>query len=246
LPWRFLYIIGKILKRRCQKWAFIFHLNIYSTSYGQKKGRESNCQFDSRPLKVKNRPDFLAFRRRATYRWKALDEGYNFDLKLITIGGLHRKICTLKVARVLAVRISGLPLRSPETKSHLDVAPVKSCRIYYKGESGGFPQVWAVVSLMCLSCSWFILARKMFQLCTNHFVLVLCRSVWVIEVCHIFLIPFWSSNTPFYPSIVLQARERASTPCPSTVFNLGVTFEPLKELGVSFLNNNKVFVRNGY
>jgi len=39
-----------------------------------KKGRESNCQFDSRPLKVANHPDFLACRWRVTYRWKALNE----------------------------------------------------------------------------------------------------------------------------------------------------------------------------
>jgi hypothetical protein len=37
---------------------------------------------------------------------------------------------------------------------------------------------------------------------------------------------------PLYPSIVLQARERAPILYPSTVFNLGFTFEPFKELGV--------------
>jgi hypothetical protein len=36
------------------------HLSIWNTSYGQKKGRESNCQFDSWPIKVRNRPDLLA------------------------------------------------------------------------------------------------------------------------------------------------------------------------------------------
>jgi hypothetical protein len=51
-----LYIIGNILKLRCLKWARMSHLDIYSTSYGEKKGRESNCQFDYRPLKVGNRP----------------------------------------------------------------------------------------------------------------------------------------------------------------------------------------------
>jgi hypothetical protein len=56
--WRILYIIGKILKLRCLKWARMTHLNISNTSYGQKKGRESNWQFDSRPLKVENCPDF--------------------------------------------------------------------------------------------------------------------------------------------------------------------------------------------
>jgi hypothetical protein len=42
------YIVGKLSKCRCRKWACLSHLNIYSTSYGQKKGWESNWQFDSR------------------------------------------------------------------------------------------------------------------------------------------------------------------------------------------------------
>ncbi len=60
------------------------------------------------------------------------------------------KLCTFKVARVLGVGISGLPLGSRKTKSYLDVAPVESCRIYYMGEGGHFPRVRAVVSLMSL------------------------------------------------------------------------------------------------
>ncbi len=87
-----------------------------------------------------------------TYHWKALDKGYNFALDLITIGGFHRKLCAFKVVGILVVAILGLPLGSPETKSHLDVAPVESCREYYKGEGDGFPQVWVVVSLVCASC----------------------------------------------------------------------------------------------
>jgi hypothetical protein len=49
-------VIGKILKCRCPKWPRMSHLDICSPSYGQKKGRESNWQFDSRPINVKNRP----------------------------------------------------------------------------------------------------------------------------------------------------------------------------------------------
>ncbi len=44
-------VIGKVLKRRYRKWPSIGHSDISSPSYGQKKGRESNWQFDSRPLK---------------------------------------------------------------------------------------------------------------------------------------------------------------------------------------------------
>ncbi len=36
---------------------------------------------------------------------------------------------------------------------------------------------------------------------------------------------------PLYPSKVLRARERASTPCFFVVFCLGFTFESFKELG---------------
>jgi hypothetical protein len=124
-----LYIIEKILKRRCLKWARIAHLNIWNVSYGQKKGRESNCQFDSWPQKVRNRPDLLSYRGRATYRWKAIDESYNFDLDRTSIGGLLIKLWGSKVAGVPAGGISGLPLGSPGKKSHLDVAFVESYKV---------------------------------------------------------------------------------------------------------------------
>jgi len=85
---------------------------------------------------------------------------------------------------------------------------------------------------VCPSCSWLVLAPKVLQLHTNHLVLVLCRPMWVNEACQFFLVPSWSSSTPLYPSKVLWARERASTPCSSAIFCLGLTFESLKELGV--------------
>jgi hypothetical protein len=53
-PCGVLGVIGKVLNCRCPKWPRIGHLDIYSPSYGQKKGQESNWQFDSRPLKVGN------------------------------------------------------------------------------------------------------------------------------------------------------------------------------------------------
>jgi len=195
-----LYIIGKLLERRCLKCAHIAHLDIWNTSYGQKKGRESNCQFDSRPQKVKNRPTLLSCRGRVTYRWKALDESYNFASDHITIRGLLAKLWGSKVARVPFGAILGLPLGGPEKNSHLDVAYVESSRVYYKGEGGGFPQVRAVVSLVCPCCPWLVLAPRVFQLCTHHFVWVVCRPMWVSEACQLFLIPSRSSNTPLYPS----------------------------------------------
>ncbi len=116
-PWRVIYIIGKLLKCKCLKWAHIMNLNIWNTSYGQKKGRKSNWQFDSQPLKVRNQPNFLACRWLATYYWKAFNEGYNFALDLIAIKGLHAKLCCPKVTGVPIVGILGLPLRSRGQKA---------------------------------------------------------------------------------------------------------------------------------
>jgi hypothetical protein len=66
LDWGLLYTIGNFSRHRYLKWALMIHLNTYNTNYGQKKGRESKCQFDSRPLKVGNLPELHACRRRAT------------------------------------------------------------------------------------------------------------------------------------------------------------------------------------
>jgi hypothetical protein len=121
-----LYINGKLLERRCLKWARIAHLDIWNTSYGQKKGRESDCQFDSRPEKVGNRPDLLSCRQRATYRWKALDESYKFASDRVAIWGLLAKLCGFKVAGVLASAVSGVPrgsLGSPGTKRPFRCGP---------------------------------------------------------------------------------------------------------------------------
>ncbi len=69
------------------------------------------------------------------------------------------KLWAPKVARVLIVGISRLPLG---TKCHLDVGPMEKHKVYYKGEGGGFPQVWVVVSLVSLSCLWLVLTPKVF------------------------------------------------------------------------------------
>jgi hypothetical protein len=148
LDWGVIYIIRKLLKHRYLKCVRMTHLDIWNTSCGPKKGRESNWQFDSWPLKVKNRPSFLSCRWRVTYRWKALNKGYYFTLHLISIGGLHTKVWPSKVTRVPTLGISRLPFESPRTKCHLDVGLMERHKVYYKGEGGGFPQVRAVVSLV--------------------------------------------------------------------------------------------------
>jgi len=134
------------------------YLNI---SYGQKKGQESNCQFDPRPLKVRNNLDFLSCKWHVTYCWIFFNEGYNFALDITSIGGLHRKLWDSKVTRVSILGISRLPFWSPRTKWHLGAGPMARHKEYYKGEGGGFLEVQPIVSLVsrCL---------PMARLCTNR------------------------------------------------------------------------------
>jgi len=118
-----LYMIGKLLKRRCLKWARMTHLDTQNTSYGQKKGRGSNWQFDSQPLKVENHPDFLTCKWRAKYRWKSPDKGYNFALSFISIGGLHIKLWTFKVMKVSIFGNFGTPILESWNKMTFECWP---------------------------------------------------------------------------------------------------------------------------
>jgi hypothetical protein len=98
--WGVLGVIEKVLKRRYRKCPRILDLDICSPSYGQKKGRESNWQFDCQPLKVKNRPAPDVRFESAIRRWKELDEGYNYGWDLVAIGGPGEELWPLKVPRV--------------------------------------------------------------------------------------------------------------------------------------------------
>jgi len=51
-----------------------------------------------------------------------------------------------KVPRVQTETVSRLHFGSFGKKNHLDASVAESCREYYMGEGGGFPQVRAVVN----------------------------------------------------------------------------------------------------
>jgi hypothetical protein len=104
LPWGILHVIGKLLKFKCRKWPRMSHLYIYNTSYGKKKGRESNWQFDSQPLKVKNRPNPDVCRWSVIHRWKVFKASYKFASDLIPIGGLSKELWTHKIPGVQMTR----------------------------------------------------------------------------------------------------------------------------------------------
>jgi hypothetical protein len=186
--WCVLYTIGKVLKCKRPKWPCMNHLDICNSSYGQKKGRESNWQFDSRPLKVRNRLKSDVCRRSVTWRWKDLKGNYNIALDLIPIGGLSKKLWMPKVLGVQTGTVSGLLFGSPGEKchsdvasmeshsdvasmeSHSDVASMESCKKYYKGEGGGFPWVRAVVSQASPSCPWLVPTSKGCRMSSNQLV----------------------------------------------------------------------------
>jgi hypothetical protein len=111
----------------------IGHLDICSPSYGQKKGRESNWQFDSWPQKVRNRPLPDVRFGSATWRWKDLDKGYNFGLDLVAIQLCSRELWQFKVKGVppgqFRDSISGFP-----TKCAIQVPPPRSNAEYTIGE----------------------------------------------------------------------------------------------------------------
>jgi hypothetical protein len=90
---------------------------------------------DSRPLKVRNRPNLITCRWCVTYHWKDLDEGYNFVSDLIWIEGMHTKLWAPKVTRVPTLGISGFPLRSSDgslgTKCHLGANLLARHKVYY-------------------------------------------------------------------------------------------------------------------
>jgi hypothetical protein len=148
---------------------------IWNTSYGQKKGRESNRQFDSRPLKVKNCPNFLTCRWCATYHWKSLNKGYNFALEFISIGSLHTKLWDPKVTGVLTLVISGLPFESLETKCHLD-ALWRGTKYTIRGKVVASPKSKPWWVLWVQGCLRFVLAPKELKLCTNQLV------VWFMHI----------------------------------------------------------------
>jgi hypothetical protein len=115
--------------------------------------------------KVKNRLDLLSCRQHATYVRK-------LSTRATTLlqNAPRSEVC---------LQSYGAPYsqKSWLTRFHLDVGLVERCKVYYKGEGGGFPQVRAMVSLMCPCCLWFVLTPKVLQLCTNHLVWVLCRPL---------------------------------------------------------------------
>jgi hypothetical protein len=174
--WGILGVIGKVLKRRYRKWPRIGHLDICNPSYGQKKGRESNCQFDFRPLKVGNKPLPDLRIESARCRWKDLDEGYNFGSDLVAIRFCNRELWAPKVPGLQPGQFRDSNLGVPG-KSAIRVQVRRSGTEYIIGrmvvtppESRPWCVLWSKVPMACPNtqgCS---------RMWTNHFVVCFgCR-----------------------------------------------------------------------
>jgi hypothetical protein len=220
-----LYINGKLLKRRCLKWARIAHLDIWNTSYDQKKGRES-ASFDSRPLKVGNRPKILGCRRRATYRWKKLLTRATTLLQTALRSEVYSQSYGASKSRESRrARFRDSRVGVPGEKSHLDVGPVESHKVYYKGEGGGFPQVRAV-GVLCVRVAR---GSSQHQRCSNYALTTLCGLC--AGPCEWISLSILPSPVPELqhaplPLKVLWARERIPTPPSSVVFHLDSPLSP--------------------
>ncbi len=91
---------------------------------------------DSQKFRVRLQGSKHLALRCSLYRWKALKESYKFALNLIPIGGLSKKLWMPKVPGV-----------QTRTKRPFRCGPCGVAQsIYYMGEGGGFPRIWAVVS----------------------------------------------------------------------------------------------------
>jgi hypothetical protein len=149
--WGVLGVIGKVLKRRYRKCPRIENSDICSPSYGQKKGRESNWQFDSRPLKVGNRPLPDVRFGSATWRWKDLDEGYNFGSDFVAIQLCSRELWRFKVPGVPPGQIRDSISGVPGIFAIWMALPWRAAENTTGSKVVAYSRVRAVVSLVCPS-----------------------------------------------------------------------------------------------
>jgi hypothetical protein len=140
------------------------------------------------------------WRWRATYHWKALDEGYNFALKLTSIRGLHTKLWASKVARI--------PLGNLETKWHLGAGQTQS--ILLRGRWWLPPSLGRGESCEFMFGHGLSMHQKCFNSTLTNLLFGLCRSACVIE-------PFIARPNPI--------SELQHTPLPAKCYEPGIAPE---------------------
>jgi hypothetical protein len=189
----------------------MIHLDTLNTSYWQKKGWESNWQFDSRPLKVKNHHNFFACKWCATYHWKALNESYKFALDLISIGGLHTCYGPSKLweSQLWEFRDSHLGVLGQNDIWVLIPWPSKENIVRGKVVASPKFGLWWV--LWVRVCPWLVRTPKCYNYALTNLLFDFCVGLceW-LNYLSIFLIPSQNSNMPFYPRSVVSQRTRSN------------------------------------
>ncbi len=132
-------------------------MDICNPSYGQNKGRESNCQTGSLTPNHKKAGIYLFLTSELRVRYVVgkistrattlVETSLRSDFSV----GSYELPKSRDSNRDSFGTISGLQLGSPRKNSHLDVVPEMWHREYYMGEGGGFPRVRAVVCLVVQS-----------------------------------------------------------------------------------------------
>jgi hypothetical protein len=150
------YIIGNFLKRRCLKWAHITHLESEAQIMAKRRAGSQNGNLTPDHKKSGIDPICLAaggvphtIGKLLTRATTLLQTTLRSEVFLQSYGAPKSRESHL-------VRFRDSHLRVLGEKNHLYVASMASHRVYYKGEGGGFPQVRAMVRLVCRCCSWLI------------------------------------------------------------------------------------------
>jgi hypothetical protein len=130
MDWGVLYIIEKLLKCKCLKWARMTHLDIWNSNYGQKKGWKSNWQFDSRPLKVRESTWFPCMQVECDILLKRSRWGLQLSFK--------PHFNQRSAHKIMGPQNHKSPnfgnFRNPGTRCHLDVGLVQRHKVYCKAK----------------------------------------------------------------------------------------------------------------
>jgi hypothetical protein len=171
---------------------------------GKRRGRESNWQFDSRPLKVKNRPLSDLRIESAIRRWKDLDEGYKFGSDLVAIRLCSRELWAPKVPG-LHPRLHPGQFRDKFRDSNPRVPGKSDIRAWVPRSVTEWIRWWLTPE----SGLWWVKWVQLPVACPNT---QGCPRMWTNHMGGFFLCRFKLDLLVPLPSLILGLPTRPSTP----------------------------------
>jgi hypothetical protein len=121
--------------------------------------------------------NFVVCKWHATYRWKALDESYNFALDLVSIRGLYTNLWSPKVTGVPTLGILDFHLGVPGQNGIWALAPWLGIKYTIRGKVMVSPKFGPWWVLWVRVCPWFVHAPKCFNCPLTNLWFDLCKSV---------------------------------------------------------------------